>query len=123
MTLAALLLGGDDFQRSVMIAASAGFDTDSNAGVVGCVNGIRLRDGTRRVLAEAAFSYRQDSPYTCELACSGNRVTFGVNGERVAAVTDSDHAYRNGSAGFLVDTGTMLADGFVIRATTGEAAA
>jgi ADP-ribosylglycohydrolase len=42
MTLAALLLGGDDFQRAVMIAASAGFDTDSNAGVVGCLNGIRL---------------------------------------------------------------------------------
>jgi len=42
MTMAALLLGGDNFQRSVMIAASAGFDTDSNAGVVGCLNGIRL---------------------------------------------------------------------------------
>ena len=42
MTLAALLLGGDSFQRSVMIAASAGFDTDSNAGTVGCLNGIRL---------------------------------------------------------------------------------
>ena len=42
MTLAALLLGGDDFQRSVMIASSAGFDTDSNAGCVGSLNGVRL---------------------------------------------------------------------------------
>jgi ADP-ribosylglycohydrolase len=42
MTLGALLLGGDNFQRSVMIAASAGLDTDSNAGTVGCLNGIRL---------------------------------------------------------------------------------
>ena len=42
MTLGALLLGGDNFQRSVMIAASAGMDTDSNAGTVGCLNGIRL---------------------------------------------------------------------------------
>ena len=42
MTLGALLLGGDSFQRSVMIAASAGLDTDSNAGTVGCLNGIRL---------------------------------------------------------------------------------
>lgn len=42
MVLASLLLGGDDFQRSVMIASSAGWDTDSNAGVVGCLNGIRL---------------------------------------------------------------------------------
>jgi ADP-ribosylglycohydrolase len=42
MVLAALLLGGDDFQRSIMIAASAGWDTDCNAGNVGCLNGIRL---------------------------------------------------------------------------------
>lgn len=42
MTLAALLLGGDSFKRGVMIAASAGFDTDSNAGVVGALNGIRF---------------------------------------------------------------------------------
>ncbi|MCY3936428.1 MAG: ADP-ribosylglycohydrolase family protein [Chloroflexi bacterium] len=40
--LAALWLGGDDFTRSVTIAASAGWDTDCNAGSVGCLNGIRL---------------------------------------------------------------------------------
>lgn len=53
MTLAALLLGGDNFQRSIMIAASAGFDTDSNAGVVGCLNGIRL--GLDAVTAQVDF--------------------------------------------------------------------
>lgn len=42
MVLASLLLGGDDFQRSIEIAASAGWDTDCNAGNVGCLNGIRL---------------------------------------------------------------------------------
>jgi hypothetical protein len=42
MTLAALRVGGDDFRRAVMVAASVGFDTDSNAGTVGCLNGIRL---------------------------------------------------------------------------------
>ena len=40
--LMALLMGGDDFQRSIMIAASAGWDTDCNAGNVGCLNAIRL---------------------------------------------------------------------------------
>ena len=39
--LMALMMGGDDFQRSIMIAASAGWDTDCNAGNVGCLNGIR----------------------------------------------------------------------------------
>lgn len=42
IALAALVLGGDNFQRSLMIAVSAGWDTDSNAGSVGCLNGIRL---------------------------------------------------------------------------------
>ncbi|TCO44015.1 ADP-ribosylglycohydrolase [Kribbella antiqua] len=42
MSLAALRLGGDDFTRAVAVASSVGFDTDSNAGTVGCLNGIRL---------------------------------------------------------------------------------
>ncbi|MDO5689429.1 MAG: ADP-ribosylglycohydrolase family protein [Tissierellia bacterium] len=42
VVLASLLLGGDDFQESIMIATSMGWDTDCNAGNVGCVNGIRL---------------------------------------------------------------------------------
>jgi ADP-ribosylglycohydrolase len=40
--LMALLMAGDDFARSVSIATSAGWDTDCNAGNVGCLNGIRL---------------------------------------------------------------------------------
>lgn len=42
MSLGALLGGGDDFRKAVMIAASVGFDTDSNAGIVGCLTGVRL---------------------------------------------------------------------------------
>ncbi|MDD2959959.1 MAG: ADP-ribosylglycohydrolase family protein [Lachnospiraceae bacterium] len=42
MVIASLLHGGNDFQKSVMIASSAGWDTDCNAGNVGALNGIRL---------------------------------------------------------------------------------
>ncbi|MFD0714514.1 ADP-ribosylglycohydrolase family protein [Paenibacillus sp. GCM10027626] len=42
VVLMALIMAGDDFHRSIMIAASAGWDTDCNAGNVGCLNGIRL---------------------------------------------------------------------------------
>lgn len=42
MSLAALLVGGDDFRQVVAIASSVGFDTDSNAGTVGCITGVRL---------------------------------------------------------------------------------
>jgi ADP-ribosylglycohydrolase len=40
--LMALLMGGDDFHRSLLICTSAGWDTDSNTGNLGCLNGIRL---------------------------------------------------------------------------------
>jgi ADP-ribosylglycohydrolase len=42
MSLGALLGAADSFHASVMIASSVGFDTDSNAGTVGCLNGVRL---------------------------------------------------------------------------------
>ena len=42
MVLASLLCAGDDFAESVKIGASAAWDTDCNAGNVGCLNGIRL---------------------------------------------------------------------------------
>lgn len=40
--LMAFLTGGDDFPGSLRIAASAGWDTDCNAGNLGCLNGVRL---------------------------------------------------------------------------------
>lgn len=40
--IAAIVLGGDDFQRSIRLASSMGWDTDCNAGNVGAFNGIRL---------------------------------------------------------------------------------
>lgn len=42
MVLAAILCAGDSFAQSVKIGASAAWDTDCNAGNVGCFNGIRL---------------------------------------------------------------------------------
>ena len=42
MVLAGILCAGDDFAESVKIGASAAWDTDCNAGNIGCFNGIRL---------------------------------------------------------------------------------
>ena len=42
IVLLAFIMAGDDFGRSLMIATSSGWDTDCNAGNVGCLNGIRL---------------------------------------------------------------------------------
>lgn len=53
MVIASILLGGDDFQKSIGIAASAAWDTDCNAGNVGAFNGIRL--GIQGINAGADF--------------------------------------------------------------------
>jgi ADP-ribosylglycohydrolase len=42
VVLLALIFGGNDFQKSISIAVSSGWDTDCNGGNVGCLNGIRL---------------------------------------------------------------------------------
>jgi ADP-ribosylglycohydrolase len=42
LLLASFILGGDDFQKGLKIAVSSGWDTDCNAGNLGCLNGIRL---------------------------------------------------------------------------------
>lgn len=56
MVLASLLMAGDDFEQSVTIAASAAWDTDCNAGNVGCLNGIRL--GLKGI--DAGVDYRSE---------------------------------------------------------------
>lgn len=42
LILMSLLKGGDNFQESMKIVVSSGWDTDCNAGNLGCLNGIRL---------------------------------------------------------------------------------
>ncbi len=41
LVILALLYGEDDFQRSLMIANTSGWDTDCNSGNVGCILGIK----------------------------------------------------------------------------------
>ena len=42
VVLLALIWGGDDFQRALMISNTAGYDTDCNTGNVGCILGVKL---------------------------------------------------------------------------------
>ncbi len=83
----ALKLGGDDFRRSIMIATSAGWDTDCNAGNVGCLNAIRLGDGgdcifdavqeTRKILKTACLLNGEDP---AELAIPSEKFAFEYRG-------------------------------------------
>lgn len=69
--LMAFIMGGDDFNKSCMIACSAGWDTDCNSGNVGCLNGIRLglpgfAKGTdvRKPVADRLYVVTSDSGET-----------------------------------------------------------
>lgn len=73
MTLGAVLLGGESFWRSIMVASSAGFDTDSNAGCVGCLNGIRL--GLDAIGAESSLRSRVADRMLVVSADGGSCVT------------------------------------------------
>lgn len=46
VVLLGLLYGGDDFQRAMLVTNTAGYDTDCNAGNVGCLLGIKNGLGT-----------------------------------------------------------------------------
>jgi ADP-ribosylglycohydrolase len=83
---------------------------------------IRQRDAECRVLAEAEISYGQDTPYACELRCVGSTLSLLIDGRPVCAARDEDQHYQGGAAGFLIDTGTLLADGFVVQAIGSGAA-
>lgn len=90
LTLLALLIGST-MRESLSIAASAGFDTDSNAGVVGMLCGIK--DGLKAV---------DDSELRGSIA---DRVLI-ISGDGGRAVTDAARISWD-----LIDTARTLADG------------
>jgi ADP-ribosylglycohydrolase len=87
MSLASLLVAGDDFTHAVAVASSVGFDTDSNAGTVGALNGIRLGlasipDRLRAPIADRAIVVSADGGESvtdaareaCRIVASGDRL-------------------------------------------------
>lgn len=91
MVLASLLLGGDDFQKSITIASSAGWDTDCNAGNVGCLNGIRL--GLGGIRAGADFRTPVSDLMYVVTSDGGSCVTDAV--QQAASIVRAASAFRD----------------------------
>lgn len=70
--------------------------------------------GVRHVVGRAAFGMEPERPYHVAFRCAGEELTLAVDGE--VLVQAEDRTFRRGGCGFFVDCGTMLADGFQIRA-------
>jgi hypothetical protein len=74
---------------------------------------IEQHNSERTVLATTPFALRLDTPYDVALECAGPIVRVRVDG--VLVVSATTRRLAGGGAGFVVDTGTMSADGFAVR--------
>ena len=74
----------------------------------------RQQDEQRVTIAEVPYDYKIDSTYQLVFSVKGERLSLAVDGTEI--VSGKDYAYTCGQAGFVVDSGAVLADGFVIRA-------
>ena len=64
-------------------------------------------------LAQASFAYEMERRYALYFAAAGNRLSLAVDG--IPLLETRDDRYPSGGAGFVIDEGTMLADGFRVR--------
>lgn len=72
------------------------------------------QDDRTHTLAETSFPYETERHYAVRFAAVGERLTLSVAGQTLLEAEDS--RYDSGGAGFLIERGTMLADGFRVRA-------
>lgn len=74
----------------------------------------RQKNEVRTVIAKQPYPYQIDHTYEMELRACNSKLAFYVDGQ--LAVEGQDETYCCGQAGFVVDAGAVLADGFEIRA-------
>ena len=70
-------------------------------------------DAKRTVVAEAAFDFEIDDTRELAFTLEGPRLSLAVDGK--TAVSGQDESYLCGGAGFVVDSGAILADGFEVK--------
>lgn len=119
----ALKLAGDDFRKSISIAASAGWDTDCNAGNVGCLNAIRLGldsidadTDLRAPVADRFYAVSTDGGDCFTDAVRETRrilkAAAALNGEAIQLPSDRfAFEYPGSVQGWLIHPGTTFGQG------------
>ena len=79
----------------------------------GCAVIYKQKNDKRIILAKEVFGYRIDNTYKLTLKVKGKDLEFYVDDKLVTA--GSDEEYRCGQAGFVVDSGAILGDGFIVE--------
>ena len=78
----------------------------------------RQEDGNRYILSEEIFDYQIDQTYDFSFAADGRKLTFFIDGNRAAEAMDG--TYTSGQAGYVVDRGAIVCDGFTVKAIRDE---
>jgi hypothetical protein len=74
---------------------------------------MKRRDQATLLLASSPFDYRIDDTYTLEFRADGPRLSLLIDGQACAHAFDGE--YPAGGAGFLVEEGALVCDGFAVR--------
>jgi len=77
---------------------------------------IRRYDDEVTVLARAPVRIGATGKRDLKLSLKGDDIRFEVDGVEVAAASDA--TFTSGAAGFIVEKGTIVADGFLVHALT-----
>lgn len=78
----------------------------------GCAVIYRQQDWERTEIARVPYDYKIDSTYELEFGVKGDVLTLIIDGQLAAEGRDS--TYTCGQAGFVVDSGAVLGDGFEV---------
>ena len=120
--LMSLFMSGDDFKRAIGIAASSGFDTDCNAGNVGCITAVRLglesieKSGLRETVNDRMYIVTAIGDQCIADASSAARklISFAEN-ERPERIYKKEFCFRGGTSGCYLKNGIpIIQNGAVI---------
>ena len=79
----------------------------------GCAEIYKQKNEQRTILAKEPFGYRIDETHRLAFTVKGETLKLYIDGENVLCAEDSE--YSCGQAGFVVDSGAILGDGFVVE--------
>lgn len=79
----------------------------------GCAEIYMQKDDTRTVIISRKFDYEIDQTYKLRFALRGDLLELYVDEQLV--LSGRDKTYTCGQAGYVVDSGAILADGFIVE--------
>jgi hypothetical protein len=127
-----LIAQGTEEWQDYTVSATVRSPLAASAGIAARIGGMRryyalvLREGGKaqivksrgavEVLAETVFDWEVDHDYALALTVEGNTITGTIDGKTTLEGTDNDHPLPGGSAGFVVEVGTIVSGPITITA-------